>query len=213
MPDLHDWITQQVDETERIAQQAASYDDGASHDVAGPEGTWAHLNESEWFGASHRGGVIAPRIGYTNAPELGAHIIRHDPATVLRRCAADRKILAEHAPADGWNPYACTGCGHDDFGPNVDHTNDCPTLQALAEGYGLTEEQRAALDRPEPERPAPTGPGLLPDGLAEQMFGKLYATYLGTRPVEPRPEVKAMEILGPELKKISGYVPISEEQQ
>ncbi len=79
---------------------------------------------------------------------------------MLRRCAADRKILEHHAPAGTkWDPYACNGCGVDsEYGHEVDHTNDCPTLLALAEGYGLTEGQRASLDRPEPERPEPKPP-------------------------------------------------------
>jgi hypothetical protein len=133
---------------------------------------------------------------------------------VLRRCTADRKILAIHTPAGGtWDPYACDGCGIDsEYGHEVRHTNDCETLQALAEGYGLTVEQRAELDRPEPERPAPSGPSLLPDGLAEAMYGNLIATFIGTRPLAPSPKDKAIKILEPELKKTSGYVPIAEEQ-
>jgi hypothetical protein len=200
---LHGWIAQQIDETQRIAEAARGQGNGQ----------WRHDSSYE------NGYVYDERdqpVVYdesTPLPEEAEHIALHDPASVLRRCAADRKILAEHAPAvDSWDPYACTGCGSDDYGWNVDHTNDCPTLLALAEGYGLTEEQRARLDRPEKERPAPSGPSLLPDGLAEAMFGNLYAAFLGTRPVEPRPEVKAMEILAPELKKIPGYVPTTEEQ-
>jgi hypothetical protein len=102
VPDLHGWITQQIDATEEHALD---------------------------------------------------HLV--DPAAVLRRCAADRKILTIHKPAgDDWEPYGCTGCGIDsEYGFDVTHTNDCETLQALAEGYGLTEEQRAALDQPEPIRP------------------------------------------------------------
>ncbi|MFJ6667446.1 hypothetical protein [Streptomyces sp. NPDC091383] len=51
------------------------------------------------------------------------------------------------------------------------HVNDCPTLLALAEGYGLTQEQHATLDRPEMERP-PRKPGFggMPDALVEQML-------------------------------------------
>lgn len=93
MDDLVRWLGEQLDEDERAARRAADYDDGAAHDVHGPPGTWACLDESEWFGPSYRGGVIAPRIGNVNAPELGAHIVRHDPARVLREIDARREAL------------------------------------------------------------------------------------------------------------------------
>jgi hypothetical protein len=85
--------------------------------------------------------------------------IVNDPV-LLRRCAADRKILAIHEPVGG----ACDGCGFDrDDGYFVDDINDCPTLLALAEGYGLTNTQRATLDRPELERPVCKPRGPMPD--------------------------------------------------
>jgi hypothetical protein len=94
MDDLVRWLTACLDEDERIARAAAAYDDGAAHDVEGPSGTWSCLDEAEWFGPSYRGGVIAPRIGQVNAPELGAHIVEHDPARVLQEIAAKRDLLA-----------------------------------------------------------------------------------------------------------------------
>lgn len=164
MPDLHGWITQQIDEAE-----AYSLD----------------------------------------------HIL--NPANALRRCEADRKILTIHQPQGGGYPghYACEGCGYNgaDYCPEplTEHVNDCPTLLAVAEAYGLTEEQRAALDRPEVEKPKRTGPSLIPDALAEAMREQLLVTVLGTRPVEQHPEVRALEILDPELKKIPIYLPVAEE--
>jgi hypothetical protein len=148
MPDLHGWITQQVDDAEAYALD---------------------------------------------------HIL--NPANALRRCEADRKILAIHAPAGG-------------YGYAVDHTNDCPTLQALAIAYGLTEEQAAQLDRPEPEPPKRTGQPLVPDALVEA-FGKSMLAAMTTQIIAantPSPTEKAIKILDPELKKIPGYVPVSEEQ-
>ncbi|MFM9635934.1 DUF6221 family protein [Streptomyces turgidiscabies] len=93
MDDLAGWLGEQLDIDERIARSAADYDDGAAHDVEGPPGTWACLDEAQWFGPSYRGGVIAPRIGQVNAPELGAHIAAHDPARVLRDIDRDRRTL------------------------------------------------------------------------------------------------------------------------
>lgn len=192
MPDLHGWITQQIDEVEQ------------------GEPPHARTCDSLPSTASCCGATECDCAQYdpTGPCDCGW------PAQVLRRCAADRKILAEHKPCGGkWEPYACEGCGMDgSYMPAriVEHVNDCPTLLALAEGYGLTEEQRAGLDRPEKERPEPTGPSLLPDGLADAMYGQLWAHVIGTRPVEPRPEVKAMKILAPELKKIPGYIPTTD---
>lgn len=204
MPDLHGWITQQIDETQRVAEAARGQG----------EGRWHHDSSYE-NGYVYDGGVQP--VVYdesTPSPEEAEHIALHDPASVLRRCAADRKILEVHAPQGGdWEPYACLGCGTDsEYGVLVDHTNDCETLQALAEGYGLTEEQRTQLDRPEPEPRQRRMGGFLGAGIAEAMYGNLFAAFIGTRPVEPRPEVKAMEILAPELKKIPGYIPTTEEQ-
>jgi hypothetical protein len=204
--DLHGWITQQIDKVEAAARDATEVPWFAEH----PAGSWGDDPEARLIGS---GKILATFSNDYNGHLNADHIALHNPAAVLRRCAADRKILDIHAPAGGnWEPYACLGCGDDsEYGALVEHTNDCETLLALAEGYGLTEEQRAALDRPEPERPTPTGPSMLPDGLAEAMYGNLIATFVGTRPVEPSPKEKAIRILAPELKKIPGYLPISEE--
>lgn len=100
MDELVRWLGQQLDEDERTARRAADYDDGAAHDVHGPPGTWACLDESEWFGPSYRGGTVAPRIGNVNAPELGAHIVAWHPARVLRGIDAKRQTLAELEAAE-----------------------------------------------------------------------------------------------------------------
>lgn len=224
MPDLHGWITQQIDDREQLAEliSAGGYAPHEWRVEPSRSGRWTQLvaysrTTDEPPEAAMRDDNQPVALVQTGRNE---HLLMamHDPAAVLRRCAADLKILAEHKPREGgwYDWYACEGCGYDGADycsePAVGHINDCPTLLALAEGYGLTEEQRAQLDRPEKERPEPTGPSLLPAGLAEAMYGNLYAAFLGTRPVEARPEVKAMEILAPELKKISGYVPTAEER-
>ncbi|WP_331760701.1 hypothetical protein OH810_31675 (plasmid) [Streptomyces albidoflavus] len=64
------------------------------------------------------------------------------PESVLRRCAADRKLLAEHGPRSATD-LSCKGCGFNNQGESmVDHYGDCPVLHNLAEGYGWTEAQR-----------------------------------------------------------------------
>ncbi|MFJ1667372.1 DUF6221 family protein [Streptomyces bottropensis] len=207
MPDLHGWITQQVDETQRIAEAARGQGNGQ----------WRHDSsyENGYVYDEHDQPVVYDEG--TPLPEEAAHIAFHDPATVLRRCAADRKILARHCldPDAIWYEAAmCEGCGTEGemAYPRTENLNDCPELLDLAEAHGLTPEILASLDRPqEGERPEPSGPSLLPAGLAESMYGNLYAFALGTRTVES-PKAKAMKILEPELKKIPGYVPTTKEQ-
>jgi hypothetical protein len=107
MPDLHGWITQQVDEAEAYALD---------------------------------------------------HIL--NPANALRRCAADRRILARHRldPNVTYEP-ACEGCRtYGDMDMSwVDNLNDCPELLDLAHAHGLTPEILATLDQPVPP-PAPPRP-------------------------------------------------------
>lgn len=202
MPDLHGWITQQIDKTQRIAEAARGQGEGRWHHEMG-----------------YHSGCVEDERGQTvvydeGAPleEEAAHIAMHDPAAVLRRCEADRRILARHRlnPDGYWAEAAmCDGCGTEGemAYPVTENLNDCPELLDLGFAHGLTEEILATLDRPqEGERPEP-GPGFqMPDVIAQSLM----SFWLGTRPVEPRPEVKALEILDPHLKKIPGYVPTSD---
>jgi len=137
MPDLHGWISQQIDAAEGRAQACP------------PSPLLVETGTSDY----------APVEVRTTAGESHAVGLLVTAATILRRCAADRKILKIHryAGGDSWDQYACHGCGYDDTGYIVDHTNDCQTLQALADGYGITDGEVCALDRPEWEREPSTG--------------------------------------------------------
>ncbi|MFF7631511.1 DUF6221 family protein [Streptomyces cyaneofuscatus] len=77
-------------------------------------------------------------------------IALHDSTEVLRHCAADRKLIELHTPAE-WPSQAsavCLTCS--DWNHNVAMGDDsasavpfpCPTIIALAEGYGWTEDAR-----------------------------------------------------------------------
>ncbi|MGW3321103.1 DUF6221 family protein [Streptomyces virginiae] len=145
MPDLHDWISQQIDERESLARQAS-------------------LNGADWT-VDLPMSAIRANDGFAVATSSGTwawHIAANDPAAVLRRCAADRKILARHSVdprrAD-WpsEATACNGCGvyGDCDWPVTDNLNDCPELLDLAEGYGITAEELATLDRPQPPERQP----------------------------------------------------------
>jgi hypothetical protein len=148
VPDLHGWITQQIDTTQQRADR------------------W-HDTECDVHDTTL---IDAAVLQSATLCDCGG------PASVLRRCAADRKILEHHSPVGGGWPghYVCAGCGYDGGycpEPYTEHVNDCPTLLALSEGYGLAEEQRALLDRPQVEQP-PRRPGFggIPDVLVERML-------------------------------------------
>ncbi|MFJ9985295.1 hypothetical protein ACIQUD_14905 [Streptomyces globisporus] len=80
------------------------------------------------------------------------------PEVVLRRCEADRRILARHRLDPNFAyEAACYGCGtYGDLDlSNVDNINDCPELLDLAHAHGITPDVLAGLDQPQPPRPAP----------------------------------------------------------
>lgn len=146
MPDLHGWITQQVDEAERRAQACDATDwrhvfDGVivDRDTDG----WQHAPDNARIAS-----IAYERIYWsTNPPHSpeADHIVTHDPDAVLRRCKADRKILAEHAPQpdgsgfpDSQQCRTCSNAGGDGY--HYLAPTPCPTLRALAEAYGYTGE-------------------------------------------------------------------------
>ncbi len=187
MPDLHGWITQQIDKAEDAARR--------KHDAK------CLGREFSFFMTGQLAGI--KECGCTG------------DASALRRCAADRKILARHRlnPNAIWYDAAmCDGCGTEDemAYARTENLNDCPELLDLGHAHGLTPEILAGLDRPqEGERPEPGAGFRMPDAIAESFV----SFWLGTRPMEPSPKEKAIKILAPELKKIPGYVPTTEEEQ
>ncbi|WP_367572180.1 DUF6221 family protein [Streptomyces globisporus] len=157
--DLHTWITQQVDETEKRARACDATD-------------WRHVFDGVIVDRDTDGWQSAPdaariasvayeRVWWSTSPAHSPdadHIVHNDPDAVLRRCEADRRILARHR-LDPNFPYeaACYGCGtYGDLDlPNTDNLNDCPELLDLAHAHGITPDILAGLDRPEQPRPAP----------------------------------------------------------
>lgn len=155
--DLHAWITQQVDRDEALAKAA----------TPGPwEGVVDHhqrgeVNASVW--SDSLGYYITEKISSGDRHEADAHHIgANGPDVVLRRCEADRRILARHRldPGEADSPMyttACKGCqrwGEFDY-PNTENLNDCPELLDLGYAHGLTDEILAGLDRPQPPEPKP----------------------------------------------------------
>lgn len=113
--------------------------------LEGPDGSWAAnlATVEEWPSTlridEERTRTTMMRRVYANSveemnPAAAGHIVRHDPAAVLRRCAADRKIL-DLLPAvralqvkvsEEWDPGEPVGDGEAEA-----------ILLALAEAYGV----------------------------------------------------------------------------
>ncbi|WP_030756459.1 DUF6221 family protein [Streptomyces sp. NRRL F-5135] len=68
--------------------------------------------------------------------DQSVHIALNDPESVLRRCAADRKLLELH----GGRGHSCLadGTGHLDEWMQFAPGDACPVILILAEGYGWT---------------------------------------------------------------------------
>ena len=159
MSDLHGWITQQVDRVEEVAKAA----------TPGPWTAETHhhrrTNEPVYYEVHPVAELEGNGDGGVTSEADAEHIALHNPAAVLRRCGADRKILADHTALGFDGSIHCDGCGVDyESGPLVENVNDCPTLLALAEGYGLTPEALAGLDRPQRPELKRRG-GILPLGI------------------------------------------------
>ncbi|MFD8469021.1 DUF6221 family protein [Streptomyces cyaneofuscatus] len=144
------WLNRAITATEEAARAAAATDPAPWTAATGTEPTNDHdhaagsgllLNAADeplWDceGSGHLCMTAAASV----------HAALHDPKAVLRRCTADRKLIALHHN-DGFECPVCAG------EPWVDEDSEgngewirssvnapCPTLVALAEGYGWTGE-------------------------------------------------------------------------
>jgi hypothetical protein len=150
VPDLHGWLTQQIDAAE---QHAGRWHDAecASHDTSLIDATVL------------QGATLCDCDG---------------PAAALRRVEADRRILARHRldPDNHYEP-ACLGCGTYGYADlaTTDNLNECPELLDLAHAHGMTPDILATLDRPEPPaRPPQT------ERTTSPVFDSLRTFWLGT---------------------------------
>lgn len=128
-PGLHAWITGEIERREGAAR---------GHQQSG--GSW----EYDSFVHEIRDLDNAGTVAFVPLEGTGRFIEMNDPVAVLRRCAADRKILAAHSyttrvvnPSYGPHGagFGCETC-HDWDGVPEGRGN-CETILALAEAYGL----------------------------------------------------------------------------
>lgn len=133
MPDLYGWLLEQITAVEGLVR-AAEKEHGRVWSTR-----WEH--SGDYFEITDdRGRLVADQV-QSGAAGL---VVSHDPGAVLRRCAADRKLLELHAPQqdgsgfpDSMQCRTCSKDGGDGYQYLV--SAPCPTVLALAEGYGWTD--------------------------------------------------------------------------
>ncbi|MGV9278067.1 DUF6221 family protein [Streptomyces griseosporeus] len=134
MPDLYGWIQEQITAVEN-AVRAADKEHGRDWTP-----TWDARTDS--FQILDSSGVpVADGV----QPGTAGLIAANAPRLVLLRCAADRKQLKLHAPQpdgtgfpDGFQCRTCSEDGGDGYQYLVPFP--CPTIRAVAEGYGWVEK-------------------------------------------------------------------------
>ncbi|MEU9578781.1 DUF6221 family protein [Streptomyces chilikensis] len=133
--DILAWLERAITHAETTARAAAAAVGGAGWDG------WDREVAVDLPG----GDTVADGVMYGDMyepmkAEACTHIALHDPALVLRRCTADRKILELH----GRRGHSCPA--HDYDGDLDEHARFydhevCPVVQHLADGYGWTAGQ------------------------------------------------------------------------
>jgi hypothetical protein len=126
--DILAWLNDAITTRE---QAAGGADSGVWSAIATGYEEW----EATVGSSSYNGGAIA-----NCHMEEARHIAANDPASVLRRCAADRKLLTLHAGKMHSCP-ATDETGYLDEWTQFDHSEVCPVVEHLAEGYGWTAGQ------------------------------------------------------------------------
>lgn len=150
--DLTEWLETAIDDHELLAKRILdeSYTDGIwtfdyqAHPVPRIVGaSWeSTITDGIWNCTDDMDSCDETRMVVTSE---GEHIALHDPAAVLRRCQADRKILGLHRSVQmkyqrvGEDPFGCPICHLDAHEPVVFGGGYCDTILALAEGYGYQE--------------------------------------------------------------------------
>lgn len=137
--DILAWLDAAITRVEKTAQATTERQPYDEWDAVGA-GTESESRRSLW-----RVIGIATMNPTPAAYDLAQHIALHDPESVLRRCAADRKLLELHRPMDHEGEMAvfCSECDVSGDYPYF----PCQTLRILAEGYGWSEQTSLATDQ------------------------------------------------------------------
>lgn len=141
--DLLAWLDTAISRREQTARLAADAVGGPSWD-----GWSREVSVHPPGNDTVADGVMYGDLYEPMKQEACDHIAANDPESVLRRCAADRKLIAAHpitrdviaVQPDGTHGFGCAVCHNEDLLTLGDGW--CDSLRALAEGYGWTEGER-----------------------------------------------------------------------
>ncbi|MEU5742112.1 DUF6221 family protein [Streptomyces tendae] len=146
--DLLAWLDRAITARENVAREACDGGEGRWHNGWCPEGDLEEGETDSGCGVSdERDRTVVYDEGRPNKAQ-SVHIAANDPASVLRCCVADRKLLTLHSPVilhvGGGAKYfettkVCKSCEPPIQFPETSYP--CPTIVALAEGYGWTAGQ------------------------------------------------------------------------
>ncbi|MFF1298104.1 MULTISPECIES: DUF6221 family protein [unclassified Streptomyces] len=134
--DILAWLETAIAVRAQEAQEACAGGEGRWHSGWCPEDK---LEEGETSGAGvsdERDRTVVYDEGRPNKAQ-SVHIAANDPASVLRRCAADRKLLKLH----GGNMHSCPATDETDYldeWTHFDYSQACPVVELLADSYGWT---------------------------------------------------------------------------
>ncbi|MER6249415.1 DUF6221 family protein [Streptomyces griseorubiginosus] len=128
--DLLAWLNAAISDRTRKAEAALAFGDG-------------FVGADDYVYGTGDGGpylrVVVP--GFEGQTEAATqHFADCGPTSVLRRCAADRKLLELHAR----RMHSCPATDETDYldeWTQFDHSEVCPVVQHLADGYGWTAGQ------------------------------------------------------------------------
>ena len=111
------WVRAEMDEAEKEAE--------AARDGRDPE-TW-HVAERRSCECCDAIRTDKGNLVVTVDSRASDFIVRHDPAAVLRRIAAERKVLDECEAAQNWDNWGAASLAD-------------TVIRGVAEGWGWTEE-------------------------------------------------------------------------
>ncbi|GAA0500780.1 DUF6221 family protein [Streptomyces olivaceiscleroticus] len=140
--DILAWTKDAIDTVATKAEAAKAFGDGFAPGSEAPDYVYGTGDGGPYLR------VVIP--GFEGQTEAGVeHFAQHSPIAVLRRCAADRKLLELHKPVilrggSGARYFETTTVCSSCEPPRqfLEHAYPCPTVLTVAEGYGWTEGER-----------------------------------------------------------------------
>ena len=132
------WLDDAISVREAAARSALAFGDAFSAGSEAPDCV---------YGTGPGGPYMRVAVpGFEGQTEATvAHFALHGPESVLRRCAADRKLLKLH----GGNMHSCPATDETDYldeWTHFDYSQACPVVELLAKSYGWTAGQTPPIE-------------------------------------------------------------------